>query len=264
MKSWIQHFFPDIPVILSVGNNDVMIHDALLSKSSIDLESLGNIWMNDFPKEQAIQFKIGGYYSLWVSKNLKIISLNTLYYFKNNFLAESCVTSSSPGSIQLEWLESEFKGVRQNGAKALIVGHIPPLKIFYHANCLKWLINLLNAYSNIISFQAYGHIHIDDFFILKHSEIPVSVAFASPALSPVFNPSYRIYEVNANDGSLLDYHQYYAPLKNENLMFVKEYSFKETFGNVPLALEYFINIKLSELKNSSLRIKRKRFREVSY
>jgi len=243
-----------------------MIHDALVSQSSVDLDSLGNIWMKDFSKEQALTFKTGGFFSSWFSysKRIKLISLNTLYYFKNNVLAESCKSNSSPGSIQLEWLESELKDVQNKESKALIIGHIPPLKIFYHENCLDKLLNLFNKYSTIISFQAYGHLHIDDFFILMHTEVPISVALISPALSPVFNPSCRIYKVDENDGSLLDYDQFYAPLNTATFDFIKEYSFKEAFGRGPLTLEYFINIKLHESKNSSLRIQRKRYRKVRY
>lgn len=264
MRSWFQDYFPNIPVIFSIGNNDVMIHDALVSKSSVDLDSLGNIWMKDVSKKQAITFKSGGFFSSWISKFIKIISLNTLHYFKKNILAESCKSDTSPGSDQLKWLESELKDVQNKEAKALIIGHIPPIKTFYHESCLEKILNLFNKYSKVISFQAYGHLHIDDFFILMCSEIPISVAFVSPALSPVFNPSYRIYTVDDKDGSLLDYHQFYAPLNTETFDFIKEYSCKEAFGRGPLTLEYFINIKLHELKYSSLRIQRKRYRKVRY
>lgn len=264
MKSWFKEFFPNIPVIFSIGNNDVMIHDALASNPSIDLVSLGNIWMTEFPKEQVKSFQTRGSFSLWISNRIKIISLNTLYFFKNNFMVESCKPSSSPGSIQLRWLESELKDIQNKEAKALIIGHIPPLIVFYHVNCLEKLLKIFSKYSSIISFQTYGHIHNDDFVILEYSGVPVSVALLSPALSPVFNPSYRIYEVDVNDGSLLDYHQFYAPLNNGIFEFTKEYSFKGVYGNGPLTLEYFINIKLQELKNSSMKIKRKRYRKVGY
>lgn len=264
MRSWFQDIFPNIPVIFSIGNNDGMIHDTLASKSSIDLVSLGNIWLTEFPKEQVISFQSRGSFSLWISNRIKVVSLNTLYFFKNNFMVESCKSGSSPGSIQLKWLESELKDIQIKEAKALIIGHIPPLKLFYHSNCLEKLLKIFSEYSSLISFQAYGHINIDDFFILEYSEVPISVALVSPALSPVFNPSYIIYEVDGNDGTLLDYHQFYAPLNSELFEFTKEYSFKEVFGNGPLTLEYFINIKLQESKNSSMRIKRKRYRKVRY
>mgnify|MGYP001809634477 CR=1 FL=1 len=264
MKSWFQDFFPQIPIIFSIGNNDVMIHDALASKSSIDLATLGAVWMNDYPKEQALSFERNGYFSLWIRERVKVITLNTLYFFKNNFLAESCKSSLSPGSTQLKWLESEFQEMQYKGAKALIIGHIPPLELFYFENCLEPLLKLFSEYSSLISFQAYGHVHIDDILILKYARIPIGFALVSPAISPVFNPSYRIYEIDEIDGSLLDYHQFYAQLKAETFEFVKEYSLKEAFGSGNLTIEYFINIKLQELRNSSMRIRRKRYRKVRY
>lgn len=260
----LQHFFPKAQVLISVGNNDVVVHDALASKSSVDLESLSDIWLKDFPDDQVASFRSGGYFSSWIDEKIKVISLNTLYFFKNNFMAENCQSCSSPGTIQLIWLESELNDIRDRGNKALIIGHIPPLEIFYHESCLDGLSSLLNIYSSIISLQTFGHIHIDDFFILKYRKIPISFALVSPALSPVFNPSYRIYELDKQDGSLVDYHQFYAPLNKEPFLYMKEYSCIDAFGKGPLSLEYFVNIKLRESKNSSLRIQRKRYRKVRY
>lgn len=250
--------------MFSVGNNDVVVHDALSSKSSLDLNSLSDIWLKGFPDDQVANFRSGGYYSAWIGEKIKVISLNTLYFFKNNFMAESCKSCSSPGSIQLIWLESELNEARNRGVKALIIGHIPPIEIFYHESCLDALLSLVNRYSSIMTLQTFGHIHIDDFFILKHDNIPISVALVAPALSPVFNPSYRIYELDKQDGSLVDYHQFYAPLNKEPFQYIKEYSCTDAFGKGPLSLEYFVNIKLRESKNSSLRIQRKRYRKVRY
>ena len=91
--------------------------------------------------------------------------------------------------------------------------------------------------------SCHGHLHIDDFFILKKHKIPVASALISPSLSPLFNPTYRIYEFDNANGSLVDYNQFYAPLKDEQLNFARDYNCQESFGNGPLTLEYFINLK---------------------
>lgn len=264
MKLWLNEFFPNIPVLFSLGNNDVMVHDALSPGPNLDSKSLANIWLNDFSLIERKSFEFGGYWSTRISVNLKLISLNTLYFSKDNFLSESCTSETSPGMIQLDWLESELKLLKEKKSKAIIIGHIPPIDSFYHGNCLEKLINIFDIYSNDISCQIYGHLHIDDFLILKHNGVPVTAALVSPALSPVFNPSYRIYEFDDKNGSLLDYHQYYLNLQGDNSNFSHEYSCQEAFGNGPLNLEYFINLSLREERLSSLKIQRKRYKFVSY
>ena len=264
IKSWLKQYFPGVPIIFSIGNNDVMVHDTLQPGPNDAINLLGNIWLSDFSNECIKSFNIGGYWSVWIREAIKVISLNTLYFSKNNYLSMDCETEISPGSLQIKWLESELKCTQEKYAKAIIIGHVPPIDAFYHENCLKGYLNVIQSYSNAISYQSFGHIHLDDLLIMKNQKIPVSFALISPALSPVFNPSFRIYEISSGNGSLLDYQQYFASLSDLDLHFRKEYSCQEAFGNGPLNLEYFLNLQSREYRSSSLRKKRKRFKFVSY
>lgn len=264
LKTWLNHYFLDVPIVFCIGNNDVIVHDAFLPGPNDDIELLGDVWIRDFGDRYSESFRIGGYWSIWIGQAIKIISLNTLYFFKNNYLAPSCRSNSSPGSLQLNWLESELKDTRGKKAKAIIIGHIPPIDIFYHDDCLEKYLNVIHSFTNIISFQSFGHIHMDYSFILKYYGMPVGFALISPALSPVFNPSYRIYEISGINGSFLDYHQFYAPLSDQEFYFRREYSCQEAFGNGMLNLEYFLNLQSREYHSSSFKIKRKRFKFVSY
>lgn len=264
LKAWLKHYFPDAPIIFSLGNNDAIVHDAFLPGPNDALDVLGDIWLDEFDNECIESFRKGGYWSIWISPTVKVISLNTLYFFKNNFLSMDCGSVASPGSLQISWLESELFEIRRKDAKAIIIGHIPPIEVFFHETCLKQYLNVIQTYSEIISYQCFGHIHMDDLFILKNQGIYIGFSLVSPALSTVFNPSYRVYEISRSNGSLIDYHQYYAPLRDLTFQFRKEYSCQEAFGNGPLNFEYFLNLQLREEQSSYFRIKRKRFKFVRY
>lgn len=264
LKTWLKYYFPDVPIIFCIGNNDVIVHDTFLPGPNDAIELLGDVWIRDFGGRNMESFRIGGYWSFSIGQSIRVISLNTLYFFKNNFLSASCKSGASPGSLQLKWLESELKDTHEMNSKAIIIGHIPPMDTFYHKDCLDKYLNVIHSFTNIISFQSFGHIHMDDSFILKYYGIPVGFALISPALSPVFNPSYRIYEISSANGSLIDYHQFYASLRDQVFYFRKEYSCQEAFGNGPLNLEYFLNLQSREYHSSSLKIKRKRYKFVSY
>ena len=264
LKAWLKHYFLDAPIIFSLGNNDAFVHDAFLPGPNDALNVLGKIWLDEFDSECIESFRKGGYWSIWIGPTVKVISLNTLYFFKNNFLSMDCESEASPGSLQISWLESELSEIGSKDAKAIIIGHIPPIKVFFHETCLKHYLNVIQTYSEVISYQSFGHIHMDDLFILKNQGISIGFCLVSPALSTVFNPSYRIYEISSSNGSLINYHQYYATLQDSALQFRKEYSCQEAFGNGQLNFEYFVNLKLREEQSSYLRIKRKRFKFVRY
>lgn len=264
LKHLFEHFLPGIPVIFSVGNNDVYLHDSMRSSANRDLRTLGDIWFSDHLKDLKADFVSKGYFSFDFGRKLRFISLNTLYFSKDNIFVVECVTESSPGMMQLSWLSRELESCRKEQKRAYIIGHIPPLTIFYYEKCLEHLKQVFKIYSDVIVCQLYGHIHIDDVFILKEDSLPVGFALASPALSPVFNPSYRILNVDGDTGDLVDYSHYYLPLQGGNFRFIKEYSCAEEYGVGPLDLEYFINMKSRELLSSFERIKRKRFRAVGF
>lgn len=111
-------------------------------------------------------------------------------------MVQDCDLNSSPGALQLEWLKSEFEDIRLSSKKAIIIGHIPPIDSFYKSSCFVLYTEIIQKYNHLIICQLFGHIHIDDFFILKHNEVPVGVALTSPAFVPAFNPSFRVYEVD--------------------------------------------------------------------
>jgi sphingomyelin phosphodiesterase len=112
---------------------------------------------------------------------------------------------------------------------------------------------LIRQYAPIIKTQLFGHTHDDSVctqhtkpgpllaeaiayssslfttyqFYLTYSEDnsasdPISVAYVAPSVTTYtnLNPSYRIYEYNRTDGTILNYQQYYTDLELTSTRFL--------------------------------------------
>jgi len=262
LKSIIKFYFPLADIHFCLGNHDVILHDCLAGGPNSDIQHLKNIWLEDNAVDS---FDFGGYQSNMISENVKIISINSLYFSKNNLLVKSCSDSTSPGALQLAWLENELKDAQFHSFKVIIIGHIPPIDAFYHSDCCELFKDIIWRYPNTVTVQIYGHTHLDDFYILKKSNIPFSFALTAPSVVPTYNPAYRVYYLDEANGSLLNYYQYYAPRRQQqNIEYLLEYECANSFGKGPMNLEYFIYILWRERLQSSIKIKRNKYRTVCY
>ena len=76
-----------------------------------------------------------GYYATDVSPDLKVISVETNFCYRDNWWL--LINSTDPGH-ELNWLAQELLASEQKGQKVHIIGHIPP----YSFDCLpSWSYN---------------------------------------------------------------------------------------------------------------------------
>ena len=156
LVSMVEIAFPGVGIIVSIGNNDVVPdyylqlqeEDAPLGSlpNTLTPESAGMIGVifkalsshannstttNGKSKSRAIlkaddewTFLRGGYYSRNIHDGtLTVLSLNTVLY--STFFNPVPKNVDDPG-LQFEWMRKMLTYCRQNGAQAVIVGHIPP------------------------------------------------------------------------------------------------------------------------------------------
>ena len=120
------------PVIPVIGNNDVFPHNSLaLNSSDPFLRELARLWAPWLDEEQQNSFQLGAYYSASPIPGLRIIVLNTLYYYtkfcpystpaekiqfcKPADLSEDKIPDDPAG--QFEWLTDQLNTARNNGEK---------------------------------------------------------------------------------------------------------------------------------------------------
>lgn len=244
-----------------LGNNDVHPHNQFRGmKNNPQLLEFSEMWNDLIPSDQQKSFKRGGYFAVDVVPGIRILSLNTLYFFGSNDVVNSCSDIGGPGARHVQWLKKQLKRARRDGVKVILIGHVPPtLKTFKDA-CLDDYIKLSTKNADIITGHMFGHANMDHFQVLSRGlttsdldeddeddeelmEISkdnsrfistlrkqykkvkkyrdqrdqLVVVHVAPPMIPLFYPTFRINEYNANQsspefGNWLKYTQWYTNL----------------------------------------------------
>jgi endopolyphosphatase len=159
------HFIPIIP---SIGNNDLHPNNIITAGPNNILTVLYNIWSPFIPKGQHKTFLNGGYYYTEVIPNkLMVVSLNTLYFYKANTAVNGCKAANQPGTTEIKWLRDVLKKARKNGMKVYLTGHVAPRAKQYTRSCYRKYGQLALRYNDIILGHFYGHSNLDHFFFIN-------------------------------------------------------------------------------------------------
>jgi len=220
--------------------------------------SLNTLWKNWIPTNAQTTFKLYGYYTtLHPGTKLRIVALNTLacYRYNTNLLA----SPEDPGN-QLSWLNSTLITAERNGEGVIIIGSIAPADTSCSTNWSYRYSALIDRFSNTIRAQIFGNSQTDEMHVTRgpFSNKAVGVQWQSPSLSSFkdLNPSYRIYELDADSYLLRNFYQYRLDLVKANSVpgtaFKLIYNFEDFYlsnGMQPKAIDFWLNtLKRSELR----------------
>ncbi|OBZ76592.1 Endopolyphosphatase [Grifola frondosa] len=182
-----------IPVIPSIGNNDVWRQQLSLKRSgpnSITSE-FSSIWKSFVPFNSYQVFQRGGYFSVEViPDSVAVISLNTMYFYDSNtgkvsphsFAYNLALTSfhgnrtavggceytdpQDPGNLQFDWLSVQLEMFRRRGMQVWLTGHVPPSSRNFFPECYVRYVELSLRYQDTILGHLFGHMNADHFFLL--------------------------------------------------------------------------------------------------
>jgi hypothetical protein len=260
---------PSVPVLFTLGNNDVFPRQLFSYKESKDLlNQIADIWapyLNDnyfmipelledsMLKKPALEtFRKYGYYVKEVSRSLFVVSLNTLVFFRRNSLVTECHIKDSDGDRHIKWLYDVLHDIvkieKRTGLKqnVIIIGHIIPSYDLYKESCFEQYRNFMHQYSSQIVGQFFGHSDLD-YFRTVHTDVgrPFGTFFTSGSLVPTLDPTVRIFDFNPSslntnsDPFLLNYHQLATDLekntREKKVSFREVYSFKGIFPKYSLS-----------------------------
>ncbi|KAI9293799.1 hypothetical protein K502DRAFT_366388 [Neoconidiobolus thromboides FSU 785] len=251
-------------LIPTIGNNDVIEHNALTANDKI-FKTLFDLWKPNKllsfynSEKEKDTFLKGGYWAqdFGFSTKLKLLNINSMYLYVANKEVADCSDPSSPATIMLHWLEEKLTWIKENDLKAYVMGHIPPHdelnRRILKKECYNKLINLVGQYSGNIVSLFWGHTNTDvisfitsnkkhnkyEFITLTGDDRPeytwkdkniVNIMTTGPSITPYNHPALRYYIYTPFDGELLGYTQYYANLTEANekgkkgLKFIEEYN----------------------------------------
>ncbi|CAG8524402.1 406_t:CDS:2 [Ambispora leptoticha] len=172
-----------IPIVPSLGNNDVYPSNIIEQGPNNILDSYMNIWSPFIPKSQLDSFKRGGYYvSEVIPKKLIVVSMNTLYFFESNTAVRGCQAPDEPGTIEMQWLNKVLHKARKKGMKAYVIGHVAPSKKRYTRSCWNKYGRIAHKYHDIILGHLYGHANMDHFYFIRSKSGKTKTPF-SPTIN---------------------------------------------------------------------------------
>ncbi|KUJ07393.1 calcineurin-like phosphoesterase [Mollisia scopiformis] len=183
-----------------------------------------------------------GSYSVLTAGGLRIISVNTNFWYKQNFWLYEATMERDP-SGQLAWLVTELGAAETAGERVWLMGHMPLGSTDAFHDQSQYFDQIIQRFHATISAVFYGHTHKDEFEIAYSTpEAPTAatanmVSYIAPALTPTSgNPTFRVYSVDPETFAILDYTVYYAnissPTYQSGPTWEKLYSVKEAYGSL--------------------------------
>ncbi|PLB54382.1 acid sphingomyelinase and PHM5 phosphate metabolism protein [Aspergillus steynii IBT 23096] len=179
---------------------------------------------------------------------LRIISYNSVLYYKYNFYAYTDPMPADPDGL-LAWLIDELTAAESAGQRVWLVAHIPaggPDTLHAYSTAFD---RIVNRYAATIAALFYGHTHTDLFQLSyrdysadgRTAQSASAVAYIAPSLTPTSGPpAFRIYDIDPVTFAVLDYTVYIATLPAATagtagapqIRWSKYYSAKEAYGGM--------------------------------
>ncbi|KAJ7682793.1 endopolyphosphatase [Mycena polygramma] len=165
-----------IPVVPSLGNNDVWPHNIMIPGPNSITNEFASIWKAFIPFPHLQIFQRGAYYAVEVvPDSVAVISLNTMYFYDSNKAVGGCEFKDrdDAGNLEFDWLEVQLKGFRARGMQVWISGHVPPSPGNYFPECYVRYVELALRFQDTILGHLYGHMNADHFFFLEANDLQI-------------------------------------------------------------------------------------------
>ncbi|EPQ52297.1 sphingomyelin phosphodiesterase [Gloeophyllum trabeum ATCC 11539] len=235
-----------------------------------DVQSQGwRKWINSTSAYQLVH-RSGSYATVVPGTKLKIISINTNYWYKQNFwLYDSDEQQPDPNGI-LAFMVQELQAAEDAGQRVWIIGHSPVGKGDIMWDQSNYYDQIVQRYKNTIAGQFFGHTHSDELQIAysdyknRTAENAVSVGLVAPALTPRSgNPAFKVYEVDPDTYEVMDAKSYFtnmsAPGFRKQPKWSLFYSARESYGplvdlpaSAPLSPAFWHNLTALMARNDTL------------
>ena len=234
-------------VYTTAGNHEaspVNAFNPAAVKTSLDIQWLYNLLATDNQPylgsdAQEIQ-NFGAYSTKFAGGNLRIISINSNLYYKENYWLYEKTMESDP-SGQLAWLVSELDAAEQAGENVYIIGHMAMgLDDALHDGS-NYFNQIVERYSATIAALFFGHTHVDQFEIAYSDYTNPSfsnaleVSYLAPSMTPTSGPpAFQVVSVDPVTFGVLDITTYIANISDPSYQngptWVEYYSAKQAYG----------------------------------
>ena len=247
------------PIFAALGNHDTspIAMDApnalpgnLSQQFSWNYNHVAGLWQHEGwidPGAAAEARTHYGGYSIRNHHGLRIISFNTDFWYRSNFLTFINSTNGDNSGV-FSWMIEELQAAEDCGERVWIIGHVlsgwdgtnpipNPTDLFYQ---------IVERYSpHVIADIFWGHTHEDFFFVyyannatVQSADTALATAWVMPSITPLtnLNSGFRMYEVDTGDFHIYDAYTFYSnvssfpSLTSTGPTFKFEYSTRDTYG----------------------------------
>ena len=205
-----------------------------------------NGWINPSGADQArVHY---GAYSVKNQYGLRVITLNTDFWYRSNFLNYYNMTNPDVSGMQA-FLIQELQAAEDAGERVWIIGHVltgwdgsnplpNPTDLFYQ---------IVDRYSpHVIANIFFGHTHEDEFMVYYANNASVissgnalTTGWIGPSVTPLtnLNSGFRMYEVDTGSFDIYDAYTWYSNVSTFQTLdpaatgpvFRLEYSTRDTY-----------------------------------
>eukprot|EP00127_Corallochytrium_limacisporum_P006191 Clim_evm8s221 gene=Clim_evmTU8s221 len=250
------HYRHGVPVLPSIGNNDIFPHNQILPQHDKMLPRMAKAWSRFLTQKELKFFEKHGYYSSKVASHLVVVALNTSFVHSANGEVHNCNHKASAGHKMFKFLTRELDAAEANEMKVVISGHVPPGEGHWKRHCERQFAKIVADYPKQIAGLLFGHHHSDSFHFIKKDGKEVGVVNVAPGIIPTYNPSFRVFKYDRMTGEILDYEQHYQDLDNINhddeVKLTQEYRMKEAYKMKGLTLADYVKLSHDLKKDKKL------------
>jgi hypothetical protein len=237
--------WPSVPVLVTIGNNDLVPNYGSFENDSLDFESMAAVMRAFLSEGQMGTFLKGGYYSQdFHARRLRLLLLNTCVY--STVRGYSTVDPYD----QFQWIRDEAAEARLKGYGVGIAMHIPP-GVSYIDLTQGWMEEYVRKFDEIckendILFTLAGHTHYDMLMpVYAPGGQSKGYSLSSPSISPQHsnNPGFRV--ISYDDTGIRNIRQYYADIlmnPQQTLDWELEYDFAEGYSVQNLSTESLMKV----------------------
>ena len=276
------------PVFAALGNHDTspVAMDAphtlpgnLSQEFSWNYDHVADLWQHEGwigPAAAAEARTHYGGYSIKNHYGLRIISFNTDFWYRSNFLTFINATNGDNSGV-FSWMIQELQAAEDAGERVWIIGHVlsgwdgtnpipNPTDFFYQ---------IVERYSpHVIADIFWGHTHEDFFFVyyannatVQSVDTALATAWVMPSITPLtnLNSGFRMYEIDTGDFHVYDAYTFYSNVSSFPTLtasgptFNFEYSTRDVYGpaadwpsDAPLNATFWHKVTETMAKNITL------------
>ncbi|KAJ8462862.1 hypothetical protein ONZ45_g17785 [Pleurotus djamor] len=239
-----------MPVFPAIGNHDSAPVNSFPRNTTVtptdsqwvfDAQGAGwERWIHAVGAQQVTHMS-GSYSVLVPGSHLRILSINTQYWYRHNFwLYDSDAAQPDPNGI-LAFIAEQLDIAERHNELVWIIGHIPLGKEDTMNDQSNYYDQILQRYRSAISGHFFGHSHKDQFEIAysdysnPSARNAVSMCLIAPALTPTSgNPAFKLYDVDPDTYEIMDARVFFTNLSDPDFQVQPRwelyYSARQSYG----------------------------------